>query len=100
VTPNQKAVLDAIAHLTERHGIAPSHREIGRHTGIGVGHVNEIIGRLAEAGLVTFEPQRARTVPVIAPSEAYSVRAFRRMPTDLLSDVASAANAVLRERAA
>ena len=66
ITERQAEVLQTITELSERHGYAPTVREIGDALGIRSSQVtHQHLGALQRKGYITREPRRARTIRVL-----------------------------------
>lgn len=68
LTQRQQEVLDTIIELTQETGFPPTAREIGERADMWVSSVHKTLLRLRDEGLVTWEPNRARTL-VVLPSD-------------------------------
>jgi len=66
LTPHQRSVLAAIAHLTEREGFPPVRREVGPLVGLALSTVEYHLFILGWMGLVDWEPNKARTLRLTA----------------------------------
>ena len=63
LTDRQSQVYDFIRAYVRRHGTAPKLREIASHLGIASrGSVHRYLQAIADAGLITIEPERARGI--------------------------------------
>ena len=63
LTDRQSQVYDFIRAYTRRHGTAPKLREIAAHLGIASrGSVHRYLRAIADAGLISIEPERARGI--------------------------------------
>ena len=63
LTDRQSQVYDFIRAYVRRHGTAPKLREIASHLGIASrGSVHRYLQAIADAGLITIEPARARGI--------------------------------------
>jgi repressor LexA len=63
LTDRQAQVYDFIRAYVRRHGAAPKLREIASHLGIASrGSVHRYLQAIADAGLITIEPARARGI--------------------------------------
>ena len=68
LTPKQKQILDYIRAHTDRHGVAPSQREIARAFGFrSLGTVQNYLVRLERAGLLAREWNARRGTRVLPP---------------------------------
>lgn len=56
------SVLYAIKQLTDQRGSPPSLRDVAEVTGISVSTLHHYLPRMAEEGLVTWQPKSHRTV--------------------------------------
>lgn len=66
LTDRQAQVYDFVRAYVERHGRPPMLREIARHLGIvSRGTVHRYLQAIAEAGLISIEPQRSRGIRLI-----------------------------------
>lgn len=71
LTPKQKQVLDFIRSFQERHGYAPSQREIADALGVrSLGTVQNYLVRLERQGIVTKQMQATRGVQINRPAPA------------------------------
>ena len=63
LTDRQSQVYDFIRAYVRRHGAPPKLREIASHLGIASrGSVHRYLQAIADAGLITIEPERARGI--------------------------------------
>lgn len=63
LTDRQRQVYDFVRAYVQRHGVAPKLCEIARHLGISSrGSVHRYLRAVADEGLVSIEPERARGV--------------------------------------
>jgi len=69
LTRRQKEILDFIAEFQERHGLAPTHREICERFGFrSYGTAHKHLRLLAEKGFLRREAHRRRAMELLAPA--------------------------------
>lgn len=97
MTPQMQAALSFIkAYMFENQGVSPNYEEIRQGIGIGSkGGVNRILKSLAERGLISFVPHRARSIQVV---EGPSAEVMSRWSDDELRLVVGRAQAILAAR--
>ena len=62
-SPNAQAILSFLRRHAQNHRLPPSRQEIADATGIGsTGTVQRWLTRLAAAGLISIEPDKARAI--------------------------------------
>lgn len=87
LTDRQSQVYDFIHAYVRRHGTAPKLREIASHLGIASrGSVHRYLQAIADAGLITIEPERARGIRL---REAVSGRTLGSTTLPLLGRIAA-----------
>ena len=85
LTPRQKEVLEFVTRHIDRHGVAPTLHEIGRHLKLSsVATVHKHLRQLEEKGAVRRLTHRSRALAVVPPAD---VAAGARIP--LLGTVAA-----------
>ncbi|WP_217562834.1 hypothetical protein [Paenibacillus sp. GbtcB18] len=66
LTRRQTETLDAIQHFIDRHGYAPSTRELGAELGISsTSTIHSLLKQLKRKGRINWEPAQPRTIRVI-----------------------------------
>lgn len=102
LTRKQKEILDFIAEFQERHGLAPTHREICERFGFrSYGTAHKHLRLLAEKGFLRRESHRRRGMELLAPARRqrgeraaslpYLGRIAAGRPIDVLPDPESLA---------
>ena len=97
MTPQMQAALSFIrAYMAKSNGVSPNYDEIRQAIGIASkGGVNRILKSLAERGLISFVPHRARSIQVV---EGPSAEVMSRWSDDELRIVVGRAQAILAAR--
>lgn len=94
----KQAVINALRDLMRDLGHSPSVREISGHIGTrGVGHVHRALDELKEAGVVTWEKGRSRTLRIV--QEGPTREAMERWSDEELERVRGSAYQILADRA-
>ena len=88
LTDRQAQVYDFIRAYVRRHGSAPKLREIASHLGISSrGSVHRYVQAIADAGLISVQPERARGIRLLEPG--LSTRQFAGGSLPLLGRIAA-----------
>lgn len=94
-TNRHAEALDAIRRLTTAAGVPPSYAQLRAELGLrGQGAVQNLITRMADRGLITFAPNRARSIRIVEDGDGLEVRST----ADLVS-MRDRINSILRGRA-
>lgn len=65
LTPRQAETLDVLRAMIARNGYSPTTRELAEEMGVVVSVLHGSLTRLQRAGMVTWDPHRARTLRVV-----------------------------------
>lgn len=98
MTESERNMLDALRRLTED-GVSPTYEELRDALGLSSkSHVHRILHQLRGKGLVTWQPDRHRSLVVLADNPAYAAGALNALSTEALDTIIATASGIVAHR--